>query len=208
MKKIILTIAFIASGMVASAQVGIGNEDPKVTLQVDASGTDADGVLVPRVSVDALNAKDAKYVAAQNGALVFVNDLTGTAAGKTSNVSSTGFYYYNSVTSKWTAVGGAAVAPQRYEAIRGNVSTFSTSTYTVQANDYIVISTYAGGVPSVTFPPLTNTAADIGRLVFYFNNQVASGTTFNGITFAGTATNQQRGRTFVWSGTQWIGIGL
>jgi hypothetical protein len=117
MKKLILSIAFIASSLVASAQVGIGTIDPKTTLQVDASAVaaDADGVLVPRVTVANLNTKAAAYGADQNGSLVFVTAITG-AAGKTSDVTGTGFYYYNNGTSKWTAVSGA-----------GNTYTGSTS---------------------------------------------------------------------------------
>jgi hypothetical protein len=111
MKKIILTIAFLATGLVASAQVGIGNTDPKVSLQVDksADAAKADGVLVPRVTVAELNTKAAAYGADQNGSLVFITDITG-FAGKTSNVTTTGFHYYNNGTSKWTAVSGAGTS--------------------------------------------------------------------------------------------------
>ncbi|MBB6370930.1 hypothetical protein [Chryseobacterium shigense] len=45
---------------------------------------------------------------AQNGALVFVNGLGGTGAGKTVNVTATGFYYYDGTTGNnvWKPVGG------------------------------------------------------------------------------------------------------
>lgn len=120
MKKIILSIAFIASGLVASAQVGVGTTDPRVSLQVDKSAvpTDADGVLVPRVTVAELNTKAITYGDDQNGALVFVTATAG-AANETSNVSATGFHYYDVATDKWKAVGGGATKSARVSAVNG-----------------------------------------------------------------------------------------
>jgi hypothetical protein len=184
----------------------VGTTNPQVSLQVDRStvATDADGVLVPRVTVAQLNDKAAAYVAAQNGALVFITDITG-FAGKTSNVTATGFHYYNSTTEKWVAVGGA---PQRYEGTRGTVTQVNATTYTVQPNDYLIETRHNAQV-TITFPALTNTAADIGRTVQVFNNNTdVSGTLYVGVTGGNTATNQRRGRIFTWTGSQWVVIGL
>lgn len=101
----------MATGLVASAQVGIGNTDPKVSLQVDRStdNAQADGVLVTRVTVAELNAKAAAYGTDQNSALVYITAIAG-ATGQTSNVTATGFHYFDSVSNKWVALKGAAGA--------------------------------------------------------------------------------------------------
>jgi hypothetical protein len=203
MKKIILTIAFLATGLVASAQVGIGNTDPKVSLQVDksADAAKADGVLVPRVTVAELNTKAAAYGADQNGSLVFITNITGFAE-KTSNVTTTGFHYYNNGTSKWTAVDAA---PVPYQNIRGTVTLVNAATYTVTASDYVVVTIFNNGV-NITIPALTNTAADIGRTLKIINNN----TTSTALTFQSTApllgnfvANQNRGIEVIWTGISW-----
>lgn len=211
MKKILFSIALIASGLVASAQVGVGTTDPQVSLQVDRSNvaTDADGVLVPRVTVAQLNDKAAAYVAAQNGALVFITDITG-FAGKTSNVTATGFHYYNSTTEKWVAVGGA---PQRYEGTRGTVTILQDQTvYTATANDFYII-TKAGGAMSIF---LGSPVLNVGRLVYVTNNNTASGfvTVFSGTPGPGNNTStllngllaQNRGKAYISDGVTWSAI--
>ena len=92
-----------------TGRVGINTTTPAATLDVVANTTDnarPDALLVPRMSRTQLAAKDAAYTAAQNGALTFVNTLDGSAAGKTVNVTATGFYYYDAPNSVWVAVGG------------------------------------------------------------------------------------------------------
>lgn len=204
MKKIIFTIAFIATGLVASAQVGVGTTNPLVSLQVDKSAlaAEADGVLVPRVSVADLNAKTDAYVGAQNGALVFINDLTGTAAGKTSNVTATGFHYYESASDKWVSLKSPASSPQRYENIRGTVNTI-TANHTVLPSDHFIVTNAAAGI-TITFPNLT--AADAGRVVYvYNNNTTASGNTVSNVT-GQNSLNQFRGYASVWTGEFWFAI--
>ncbi|WP_343610262.1 hypothetical protein [Chryseobacterium oranimense] len=151
-----------------------------------------------------LAAKDAAYTTAQNGALTFVNTLDGSAAGKTVNVTATGFYYYDAPNSVWVAVGGGAAAPtQKYEAIRGTTVTTTAAAYTVGANDFFIITNSATGT-TVNFPNLT--AADAGRVVYVFNNN--TGAFGNAITnVAGTVTMTQfRGYPIVWSGTAWYAL--
>lgn len=190
MKKIFLTIAFIASGLVASAQVGVGTTDPQVSLQVDRSdvATDADGVLVPRVTVAQLNDKAAAYVAAQNGALVFITDITG-FAGKTSNVTAAGFHYYNSTTEKWVAVGGGQVAVP-YQNIGGSVQD-AVAGDTVLNTAYLVKYTGIAGA--------LNTPTAVEGKTFHVRN---NGT--GAITIASVIVGVGKGRTFISDGTSWI----
>jgi hypothetical protein len=123
MKKIILSIAFIASGLVASAQVGVGNVDPKTTLDVTGATSggavaSGDGVMVPRVTnLTAAN------IAAADGALVFLTVDSGADLR--------GFYYWDQSVPDWVAVGGAAAATF-------NVSALQSVSYAALATDDVI----------------------------------------------------------------------
>lgn len=221
MKKILLTatmlVGFAAVSQAQQGRVGINTNTPASTLDVVGTPTDAtrpDALLVPRLTKAQLAAKDAAYIAAQNGALVFVTDATGASTTKTANVSAPGFYYYDGVTQNaWISFGGGASTPQRYEVIRGNVATVNQATYTVQPDDNLVVTTFNAGVV-ITMPTLTNTIADIGRVVKIANNN----TTNTAVTFLdgsgnppATSTilkgnfivNRDRGIELIWTGTTW-----
>lgn len=125
--------------------VGINTTTPAATLDVVANNADAtmpDAVLVPRMTATELNAKNAAYVAAQNGALVFVTSGTGTAGTKTENVTGTGFYYYNSGTSRWTAVGGGGGGTDT--SIYLNDGTLAGPRVVTQANNNLTFTTGTG----------------------------------------------------------------
>lgn len=115
MKKIFLTIAFIASGLVASAQVGVGTENPQTSLHiVGANATDkgvtganvpgalaaTDGITVPVVTTE-MTAPGTPVAGTRVGQMVYSNFV-----GKT------GFYYWDGTT--WVAVGGAGVDTSLY----------------------------------------------------------------------------------------------
>jgi len=87
------------------AQVGIGSSDPKTTLQLvgdPASATTADGVQGPSLSLAQLDAKVAAYGADQDGAIVYIVDVT-TASTKTetANITTSGYYYYDASKIVW-----------------------------------------------------------------------------------------------------------
>jgi hypothetical protein len=115
-KSVITTMMVVSLFSLASAQVGINIPDntvPDATLQIDGRPTVnsvVDGVLIPRLTVAQLAAKDAAYGQAQNGTLVFVTDVTGApGTGKTVDITTKGVYYYdyNTTTpanSKWAAL--------------------------------------------------------------------------------------------------------
>lgn len=111
-----MLVCFSALSQAQQGRVGINTTTPAATLDVAANTTDAtrpDALLVPRMTRAQLYAKDGAYVAAQNGAVVFVNTIDGTATAKTVNVTATGFYYYDAPNTVWKALSGGA-APAAY----------------------------------------------------------------------------------------------
>jgi len=97
--KGILIIILLIITQSALAQVGVGNTDPKATLDITASDItnpiNTDGILIPRVSnLPAVTSMTTD----QDGMLVF---YTGTGfSGK-------GFYYWNQTSDSWVSIFGA-----------------------------------------------------------------------------------------------------
>ncbi len=160
-KNVLSTLVFLTSLGFASAQVGINQMMPKASLDVKASdqATIVDGVLVPRLTVTELALKDGIYLADQNGALVFVTAGVGTA-GKTIDIKTPGFYYYDSNTSKWTSMGGSSAVPSA-----ANVVYTSSSSYTLLGTEDIILFTS----PNPTILTINKnllTAAEIGKVIY------------------------------------------
>ena len=112
MKKVFLIIcAFIIIGVTKStAQVTIGSLDtPNATLDVKsqaANATSHDGIIAPKLTGDELARKTTTaYSDNQNGALVYVTAAASIAnqTGKTVNVKTQGYYYYDSANSVWVS---------------------------------------------------------------------------------------------------------
>ncbi|KMQ58595.1 hypothetical protein ACM46_21370 [Chryseobacterium angstadtii] len=124
MKKIISILVVIASPLgIIKAQIGIGNSEPKATLDITgkADNNSPDGILIPRYDAIQLGKKDNAYGAAQNGMLVFVTDGIGNTP-KTINIKTVGFYYYDAQSSIWKAAlengnQGSIGIPSVYHAI-------------------------------------------------------------------------------------------
>ncbi|MFP3599495.1 hypothetical protein [Chryseobacterium sp. SIMBA_029] len=98
MKNTLLIISAIAFSSWVSGQVGINTQAPKATLDVTASPTDAtksDGFIAPRLTGNELKAKDALYLAAQTGAIVYVTQAASPITTKTAKVTGTGYYYFD-----------------------------------------------------------------------------------------------------------------
>ena len=113
MKKTLLSLSILSLGIISHAQVGVGTNDPKATLDVVGKPTDTstpDGVIAPRIKRTELIAKNTIYTTTQTGAIVYVTDIAGTAdaaGGKAVDVTAIGYYYFDGA--KWVKFTPAAV---------------------------------------------------------------------------------------------------
>lgn len=151
-----ILLFFITNSNAQQGRVGINTINPAATLDVQANTLNnslPDAMLVPRLTRAQLEAKNAAYTNGtgstnQNGALVFVNDVTtGTGTGKTANVKATGFYYYDGPNDIWMAV-----TPN----LKVTVGTSETPTNTVVGNSQVYAikgSFNASGVSSAVNIP-------------------------------------------------------
>ncbi|PWN59891.1 hypothetical protein [Chryseobacterium viscerum] len=128
-----------------AGRVGMGTNDPKVTVQIEGKVTTPsvpDGFTTPRLTRAQLSAKDAVYGSDQNGTLVFVTTLDGAAINKVSNVTSVGLYFYDSPTSKWYNIRSSSSGV--VEGFKILTGTYSAATpYVVQPDDFLLILRYS-----------------------------------------------------------------
>jgi hypothetical protein len=195
MKKIFFAFAFLVTGY-ASAQVGVGNTDPKATLDVNkasyATGEQA-GIAVTQLTGAQVVAMTTSGLKA--GTLVYATATSGV-------IDSVGFWYYSG--SAWSKVGGAS-APAV------SVVTSTGATYSVTGTeDYIL---HNGPASTFTLP----VSATVGKRIVIANNvasggpisiAVASGGVFfNG---SGYGTSPNNTNIFTYTASGWIceAIGL
>ncbi|MEC3877596.1 hypothetical protein [Chryseobacterium salviniae] len=147
-----MLVGFVAITQAQQGRVGINTNTPASTLDVVGTPTDAtrpDALLVPRLTRGQLQAKDAVYLAAQNGALAFVSSIAdGTASGKAVNVTATGFYYYDAPNSVWKAVGNSTTNFQ----IQKTRIHSAVAPITWASDDYSVVTTALGGQSQLLLP--------------------------------------------------------
>ena len=93
---ILLSITLISNA--AFSQVGIDTDQPKATLDIKASPTNAnktDGLIAPRLTGDQLKANDSKYGIDQTGAIIYAITAVAPTTAKTVNVTNVGYYYFD-----------------------------------------------------------------------------------------------------------------
>ena len=109
MNNKLLCTALIAVSFTTFAQVGIGTNDPKGTLDIvgdAATVTSLDGIIVPRITGDQLRHKI--YTADQTAAIVYVTAADSAPAGQTVNVTAVGHYQYDGTAWQKFAIGGTS----------------------------------------------------------------------------------------------------
>jgi len=131
MKKNIL-IAILFSNF-AIAQVGINIQLPQATFHVAASASDVtktDGIIAPRITGNQLRAKNPRYTTAQDGVIIYVTEKDDLPSGKTANVTSAGYYYFdrtqNSRTGQWVRIADTASIPANTNIYTNNGSLSGT----------------------------------------------------------------------------------
>ena len=162
MKKVFSSAVFIFLAIHLKAQIGIATDSPRATLDVTGkptAATIADGIIAPRISLANLNAKSA-YGANQIGAIIYINNITGTAAGATANINAIGYYYFDG--GKWVKFAGDST-----NIYNSNGSLTSPRTVTQGANTLAFSGTVANA-----FSVAGNTFS-----VDALNNRVGIGTT-------------------------------
>lgn len=159
--------------------------------------------MVPRLTAAELQAKDGAYLAAQNGALVFVESGTGGTA-KTANVTGTGFYYYDAPNSVWVGVGGGGTFENPDVTNNGRLVetiTAPITDYSSNNETFFELST-SGGPGSLTIT-LPNPADNVGRIIVVMNNGPKAIDVSNAFNF-GLQIISNRSTFYVSNGTTWV----
>ncbi|WP_080777540.1 hypothetical protein [Chryseobacterium phocaeense] len=103
-----LYIATLLLFNTAYSQLGIYTESPKATLDIHPHPNliIAEGLIAPRLSGEDLKARDLLYNSAKNGAFVYVTSKPNLPEGKTVDITSPGYYYYDANAGKWISMKG------------------------------------------------------------------------------------------------------
>jgi hypothetical protein len=104
-----LCIALIGITTISISQtgsLGVNTSDPKTTLHVvkeTSPLSKPEGIIAPRVTLAELNnaASLNLYNQEHDDAIVYVYESTGTPSGETENILAKGYYYWESLTSRW-----------------------------------------------------------------------------------------------------------
>lgn len=186
MKRIFLFILGISSIGFLQAQVGVNTADPKVSLDVQAIATDAttaEGLTAPRLTRAQLISKDAKYIADQKGAIVYVTTINGIATTKTNNITLAGYYYFDG--SIWQVIGPdknfkffympsiALPTDTSDPAYISAYQNFSIDLHKAYSEQFGLVNTGTSvKSPSATTLPVVTTNSALEYLITYYDNSV------------------------------------
>ena len=173
--KLIITLLFFFTIISGFSQVGIGNTDPKATLDITATNetgttTNVDGIIIPRVTRE----RAQSMLSIPTSTLIYVNEVvTGSAAGTTINVTAVGYYYFNGTVweqlktgkNDWALTGNAGttagtnfIGTTGAEDIR--FKTNSTDRWNISHTNDGQLQSYSLGtaaLPTYSFQPNSNT---------------------------------------------------
>lgn len=159
MKKIIFTIVILAATF-ANAQVGIGNTDPKATLDVNKSSyTTGEQAGIAVTQLTGAQIVGMTTTGLKSGTLVYATSTSGA-------IDSVGFWFYNGTA--WSKVGGSSTTP----ALAITVPT--TDNYTVLETDAVIYRTLTAN-GTLTFP----SSLPAGKVFYVSNNSTSFDWTFS-----------------------------
>lgn len=98
MKKHASTAVAILFSSFLYSQVGINTQTPKATFEVSArnnNGTTPEGMILPKLTGNQIQAADGQYATEQTGALVYATAAVSVTTPKTVNINSEGYYYFD-----------------------------------------------------------------------------------------------------------------
>lgn len=93
-----------------NAQVGIGTTSPATTLQIKGEPSNTlipDGIQLPVLNLQQLEAKNSNYTINQDGAIVYINAITTSSIPETINILTPGYYYYDATNDIWKGFGNS-----------------------------------------------------------------------------------------------------
>ena len=111
MKKKILSLGGIILSLQVFSQVGINTPNPQASLDVVGKPTSTnvfDGIIAPRITGAQLRAKT--YTQKQQGAMVYVTAADTAPGGQTTEVTSTGYFYFDSNLNRWQKLNSGTIA--------------------------------------------------------------------------------------------------
>lgn len=151
MKKNIILLGALMLSSLAYSQVGINNEAPKATLDVTAktiNGTKPEGIIAPRLTGDQIKSGDTQYDTAQIGTIIYgTSAVTGTPAGKTINITSAGYYYFDN-NLVWVKFGSGSSSSGTEPLYLENTTTEATAnTQNIYQNGNVGIGNFAIAKP-------------------------------------------------------------
>ncbi|WP_139222013.1 hypothetical protein [Chryseobacterium oleae] len=113
--------------------------------------TDKDGFIAPRLTrTELTNKGDALYGTAQNGAIIFITDISGGNVNtQRINMTETGYYYFDSVANVWRKIlnKNETTALEPWQ-VTGGTTNATTNTQNIYQNGNVSIGDYSTTVPT------------------------------------------------------------
>lgn len=201
MKLFYITLFYIFFSEIIFSQVGIGNNDPKATLDLNldsySNGQKA-GIAITKltgIQIEAMNT-----AGLNEGTMVY-------ATSTSSVITSTGFWYYNGTS--WSKV-GATTPSYTCVTLNKNSSYIALDPNDVIPNNVTIITFNGTAPPNFTISNLPAGPANVGKILSFYNNSsqnIAGSFNKGGDGAAASITMPgSRGFSMVWDGIGWSRI--
>lgn len=147
-----LGILFTAITSLFNSQVGINTENPKTTMDINATrnaqglitnNNQLVGLQAPRMTRAELTAITATYTSDQRGALLYITDISGgNRTGQRANIDAVGYYYFDG--SVWIKIGNGSITPPSVNIYNSNGALTENRTVSEGANTLTFTGTALG----------------------------------------------------------------